>query len=283
MRRSPRGSITRATAALAGAAFVAALTAAPAVGADPAGDRVKVIVQFQDPPGRAERSLIREAGGTVKHTYTLIDGVAAEVPAKAIPGLRHNPRVVSVDLDATVSAVEPVLQAQATGDFEYDNAWGVVHIGTQGRPRRRDQGRRHQGRGHRHAASTTSTTSRPRTSRPSSTRSSSATTRAATTSSTRSTPGQRAAGRQRPRHACRGHPRGREERLPRRRRRAAGRPVRAQDPRRERARASSPTSILALQWAVDNDIDVVNMSLGTQVENRRAGDGRRERRRRRGC
>jgi subtilisin len=130
MRRSPRGSITRVAAALAGAAFVAALTAAPAMGADPAGDRVKVIVQFQDPPGRAERRLIREAGGTVNHTYTLIDGVAAEVPAKAIPGLRHNPRVVSVDIDGTVSAIEPVLQAQATGDFEYDNAWGVVHIGT---------------------------------------------------------------------------------------------------------------------------------------------------------
>ena len=64
MRRSPRGSITRATAALAGAAFVAALTAAPAVGAEPGGDRVKVIVQFQDPPGRAERRVIREAGGT---------------------------------------------------------------------------------------------------------------------------------------------------------------------------------------------------------------------------
>ena len=130
MARSPRGSIMRATAALAGAAFVAALTAAPAMGAEPAGDSVKVIVQFQDPPGRAERSLIRDAGGTIRHTYTLIDGVAAEVPANAIPGLRHNPRVVSVDLDGTVSAVEPMLQAQATGDYEYDNAWGVVHIGS---------------------------------------------------------------------------------------------------------------------------------------------------------
>ena len=74
--------------------------------------------------------MIRDAGGTIKHTYTLIDGIAAEVPAKAIPGLRHNPRVVSVDLDGTVSAVEPMVQAQATGDYEYDNAWGVVHIGT---------------------------------------------------------------------------------------------------------------------------------------------------------
>ena len=53
------------------------------------------------------------------------------MPAASINGLRHNPMVKSVELDGKLER----LRRSPTGDLEYDNAWGVEHIGA-GRPRR---------------------------------------------------------------------------------------------------------------------------------------------------
>ena len=125
-----------------------------------------------------------------------------------------------------------------------------------GRPRRRHLGRRRQGRGSSTPASTTSTTTRTtcRTvvdpeflhnykggydffnNEP---------TRWTTTATARTSPAS--------------SPRRRT--APRRRRRAGRRPVRVQGPRRGRQRRLFGL-IAALEWAVDHDIDVVNMSLG---------------------
>jgi hypothetical protein len=113
-------------------ALVAALVGPPGAGAaGPAGGPlVRAIVLLDRQPGAADRQAVRARGGTVRHTFTLIDGMAVEVPANAIPGLRRNPHVTSVELDATLSTIEPVAASEATGDYEYDNAWGVVHIGS---------------------------------------------------------------------------------------------------------------------------------------------------------
>ena len=52
------------------------------------------------------------------------------MPAASIPGLRHAKGVKSVEIDGTVTTMEPVTTAASTGDLEYDNAWGVTHIGS---------------------------------------------------------------------------------------------------------------------------------------------------------
>ncbi len=133
-RQDPGGPIGRAGIALVIAALAATLTGAPVLGADPGGgERVKVIVMFREPPGAAEAREIRALGGTVRHVYTLIDGIAAEVPAQALPGLRRNPRVQSVEPDGTLSAIEPagVESTAAEAQYEYDNAWGVGRVGAQ--------------------------------------------------------------------------------------------------------------------------------------------------------
>ena len=132
----------------------------------------------------------------------------------------------------------------------------------EGRPRRRASGAPASRSRSSTPASTTSTTSRPRTSRRSSTRSSSATTRAATTSSTRST--RRATGRWTTTATA---PTSRASSPPRRTATSSSASRRRSTCTRSRsstrpATATSPTSILALQWAVDHDIDVVNMSIG---------------------
>ena len=93
------------------------LVASPALGQRP--EKVKVLIGFRSQPGPAEQALVRRAGGSIKYTYHLVPAIAATVPEKAIDGLRRNPNVTNVDLDLEVHAV----------DDELDAAWGVKHIG----------------------------------------------------------------------------------------------------------------------------------------------------------
>lgn len=120
--------------ALVIAALATGLVGAPALGAGPRadGERVKVIVMYRGSPGEADARAIRALGGTVRHVYRLIDGIAAEVPAQALAGLRRHPRIQAIEPDGTLSAIEPAaVGSSAVGaQWEYDNAWGVTRIGS---------------------------------------------------------------------------------------------------------------------------------------------------------
>src|SRR5213592_2853215 len=55
-----------------------------------------------DPPGLA-RQLVTAAGGTLRHTYgSAIKGFAADLPARAVEALQHNPHVAYVEQDQVV-------------------------------------------------------------------------------------------------------------------------------------------------------------------------------------
>ena len=54
----------------------------------------------------------------------MINGFSATMPAAALNALRHNKHVVSVERDGRLELLDT-----PTGDLEYDNAWGVRHIG----------------------------------------------------------------------------------------------------------------------------------------------------------
>ncbi len=79
----------------------------------------RVLIAFDKPVGPSEQALVRAHGGKIKYSYSIVDAIAATLPAGAIEGLSHNPRVASIDLDDTVYAV----------DDELDNSWGVRRIG----------------------------------------------------------------------------------------------------------------------------------------------------------
>lgn len=83
-------------------------------------DPVRVLIGFRQLPGPAEIALVRAAGGTPIHTYWLVPSIAARVPQAAVQGLRNNPLVTHVDIDAIVQEV----------DQELDNTWGVKRIGS---------------------------------------------------------------------------------------------------------------------------------------------------------
>ncbi len=82
--------------------------------------RVKVLIGFNQSPGASEQALVRAAGGTVRHTYSLIPAIAATLPQSAINALENNP---------AISVIEPDIPIFAIG--EYDNAWGVQKINAQ--------------------------------------------------------------------------------------------------------------------------------------------------------
>lgn len=79
----------------------------------------RVLIAFDKPVGPSEQALVRAHGGQIKYSYSIVNAIAATLPAGAIEGLSHNPHITSIDLDDTVSAT----------DFELDNSWGVKRIG----------------------------------------------------------------------------------------------------------------------------------------------------------
>jgi len=79
----------------------------------------RVFIAFDKPVGPSEQALVRAHGGKIKYSYSIVDAIAATLPAQAIEGLSHNPHVASVEIDDTVYAT----------DIELDNSWGVKRIG----------------------------------------------------------------------------------------------------------------------------------------------------------
>ena len=79
----------------------------------------RLLIAFDKPVGPSEQALVRAHGGKIKYSYSIVDAIAATLPAQAIEGLSHNPHVTAVELDDTVYAT----------DIELDNSWGVKRIG----------------------------------------------------------------------------------------------------------------------------------------------------------
>jgi aqualysin 1 len=66
------------------------------------------------------RQLVSSTSGTLRFTYTTaVKGFAADLPAQALEGLRHNPHVAGIEPDQIV---------QASGDFEVNAPWGLDRI-----------------------------------------------------------------------------------------------------------------------------------------------------------
>ena len=100
---------------------VAGLLAPFAVWAAPPADggNVRVIIRFAEAPGKAQRDLVRELGGTVHHSFQIVPAIAATLPEQALAALAANPAIDEIEPDVEV-------QAHAT---EYDSVWGVTKIG----------------------------------------------------------------------------------------------------------------------------------------------------------
>ncbi len=83
-------------------------------------DRVNVLITFRQMPGAAEQAVVRAAGGQVRHSYRLVPGMAANLPAAAVAALQNNPNVLAIEPDVRIEAF----------DAELDLTWGVARIGS---------------------------------------------------------------------------------------------------------------------------------------------------------
>ncbi|HEU4920907.1 MAG TPA: S8 family serine peptidase [Candidatus Limnocylindrales bacterium] len=123
------GAGLRRRFSFAAAVLLLASSATPGLAAqspEVASEAVRVIVTFDGPPDRAAEQAIERAGGTVRGRLALVDGLAAELPAAALKGLAAAGGVRSVERDVRLTAFD---HGADTGDHEYENAWGVEHIG----------------------------------------------------------------------------------------------------------------------------------------------------------
>jgi len=77
------------------------------------------LITFDDAPGATEEALITSLGGRVKYTYDLVPTVAAWLPEEAATALNADAGVVRIEPDVAVSAL----------DVELASSWGVEHIG----------------------------------------------------------------------------------------------------------------------------------------------------------
>lgn len=83
--------------------------------------QAKVLIRFRSLPGPAEQALVRAFGGKVRFTYWIVPAIAATVPESAIAALQSNPHVSVIEPDVTIQILDY--------ESELDSTWGVKRIG----------------------------------------------------------------------------------------------------------------------------------------------------------
>jgi subtilisin len=94
--------------------------------ANPRDPKVRVLVDYDHHPQRGDERAIERLGGKVKQRFTIVDAIAAEVPQGQLKLLAREAGVRRVEADAKLQLFDHIGD---TGDLEYENAWGVEHIG----------------------------------------------------------------------------------------------------------------------------------------------------------
>jgi len=65
----------------------------------------KVFISFTGTPGASEEGLVKGLGGRIKHTYWLVPAISATIPEAAIDKLMKNPLVAQIEEDIKVYAI----------------------------------------------------------------------------------------------------------------------------------------------------------------------------------
>lgn len=92
-----------------------------------------VIIGFHNAPGPSEKALMLGKDIDVKHKFRHISAYAAKLSDQAVERLRKDPTVKYIVEDAVYSVIDPIeIVADSVADpIEYQNSWGVEHIGSQ--------------------------------------------------------------------------------------------------------------------------------------------------------
>ncbi len=99
----------------------------------------KMIIGFHEKIASPHRELINNHGGVIQREYDLIPAIVATLPESALSELGTHPLIAYIEENATITIIEPpagsaiiyspgVFTAD-TSQNEYDRSWGVKHIG----------------------------------------------------------------------------------------------------------------------------------------------------------
>jgi subtilisin family serine protease len=79
----------------------------------------RLLIRFADVITAADVEAVKAAGAKINKRFQVVPGMAVSAGARAITALENNPRIVLIEADSKVFAL----------DAELDNSWGVKHIG----------------------------------------------------------------------------------------------------------------------------------------------------------
>ncbi len=83
-----------------------------------------VIIGFSNTPGKTEKALIKKIGGEIRYTYNILPAISAKVPKKGLEILQNSSLVKYIEEDkATISITQ-----YSTDLSEYQSSWGIQHI-----------------------------------------------------------------------------------------------------------------------------------------------------------
>lgn len=91
---------------------------------------ISVIIGFKNVPGKSDIDFISSNGGIVKRTYKIINAVSADVPEKSIGIITKSPNVEYVENDEKVFAHMPIGTCQEIQVLKQTVPWGVNRIGS---------------------------------------------------------------------------------------------------------------------------------------------------------
>jgi len=96
----------------------------------PAGEKISVIILFNEKPTPADISIIKSDGASIKYQYTIIDAVAAQVPVQAVDKIANRAFVKLVEPDYKVKLVldKSIPQIQADKVWEADTTGKNVDV-----------------------------------------------------------------------------------------------------------------------------------------------------------
>lgn len=81
-------------------------------------DRVDLLIRFANPPAAEDLRFLRAQGADISHSYKIVPAVAVSMPSQAVQALSNNKNILLIEEDITVQAIG-----------EYENAWGIPQIG----------------------------------------------------------------------------------------------------------------------------------------------------------
>lgn len=87
------------------------------------------IVGFKNKPTKSDKDFIENLGGKIKRTYSIIPAISAEIPEKSIEIIKRSSNVEYIEIDEKVFAHIPVGTCQEIQVLKQTVPWNISRIG----------------------------------------------------------------------------------------------------------------------------------------------------------